>query len=156
MCVCCSQITDRTSTMCFLCFLPIHSWTSSSLDVPAGVTQEEGHTGFLIHLLSPSNTPGCQSGTWSQEGTKVNGPDHGDNPLLRQTGIQIATQSLPGPITREHRTTTVRIGLLYLTLDEERQAVTVTSVLCTVLQRKIRAHLDLLNYCCTCIPCSVR
>ena len=26
-------------------------WTSSSLDVPAGVTQEEGHTGFLIHLL---------------------------------------------------------------------------------------------------------
>ena len=27
-------------------------WTSSSLDVPAGVTQEEGHTGFVIHLLS--------------------------------------------------------------------------------------------------------
>ena len=27
-------------------------WTSSSLDVPAGVTQEEGHIGFLIHLLS--------------------------------------------------------------------------------------------------------
>ena len=32
---------------------PSHSfWTSSSLDVPAGVTQEEGHTGFFIHLLS--------------------------------------------------------------------------------------------------------
>ena len=31
--------------------LSSHSfWTSSSLDVPAGVTQEEGHTGFLIHL----------------------------------------------------------------------------------------------------------
>ena len=27
-------------------------WTSSSLDVRAGVTQEEGHTGFLMHLLS--------------------------------------------------------------------------------------------------------
>ena len=27
-------------------------WTSSSLDVPAGVTQGEGHTGFLIHLPS--------------------------------------------------------------------------------------------------------
>ena len=27
-------------------------WTSSSLDVPAGVTKEEGHTGFLIHLPS--------------------------------------------------------------------------------------------------------
>ena len=27
-------------------------WTSSSLDMSAGVTQEEGHTEFLIHLLS--------------------------------------------------------------------------------------------------------
>ena len=27
-------------------------WTSSSLDVPTGVTQEEGHTGFFIRLLS--------------------------------------------------------------------------------------------------------
>ena len=35
-----------------VCFLPISFWTSSSLDVPAGVTQEEGHTGFFIHLLS--------------------------------------------------------------------------------------------------------
>ena len=26
--------------------------TSSSLDIPAGVTQEEGHTGFLIHVPS--------------------------------------------------------------------------------------------------------
>ena len=35
------------------CVLSSHLfWTSSSLDVPAGVTQEEGHTGFLIHLLS--------------------------------------------------------------------------------------------------------
>ena len=27
-------------------------WTSSSLDVPAGVAQEEGHTEFIIRLLS--------------------------------------------------------------------------------------------------------
>ena len=27
-------------------------WTSSSLDVPVGVAQEEGYTGFLIHLPS--------------------------------------------------------------------------------------------------------
>ena len=27
-------------------------WTSSSLDMPAGVTQEEGQTGLIIHLLS--------------------------------------------------------------------------------------------------------
>ena len=34
-----------------VCVFSSHSfWTSSSLDVPAGVTQEEGHTGFLILL----------------------------------------------------------------------------------------------------------
>ena len=44
--------TDRASTMC-VCVFSSHSFlTSSSLDVPAGVTQQEGHTGFLIHLLS--------------------------------------------------------------------------------------------------------
>ena len=37
----------------YVCVFSSHSfWTSSSLDVPAGVTQEEGHAGFLIHLLS--------------------------------------------------------------------------------------------------------
>ena len=36
-----------------VCVFSSHSfWASSSLDVPAGVTQEEGHTGFLTHLLS--------------------------------------------------------------------------------------------------------
>ena len=36
-----------------VCVFSSHSfWISSSLDVPAGVTQEEGHTGFLVHLLS--------------------------------------------------------------------------------------------------------
>ena len=34
-------------TVMFVSFLPIYS-----LDVPAGVTQEEGHTGFPIHLPS--------------------------------------------------------------------------------------------------------
>ena len=39
--------------LCVLCVFSSHSfWTSSSLDVPAGVTQEEDHTGFFIHLLS--------------------------------------------------------------------------------------------------------
>ena len=39
-----------------VCVFSSHSfWTSSSLDVPAGVTQEEGHTGFLIHLLSAAS-----------------------------------------------------------------------------------------------------
>ena len=38
----------------------------------------------------------CQSRLWSQRGTKVNGSHHGDNPLLRPTGIQIATKSYAG------------------------------------------------------------
>ena len=38
-------------TPCVLCVFSSHSfWTS--MDVPAGVTQEEGNTGFSIHLLS--------------------------------------------------------------------------------------------------------
>ena len=41
------------SAACALCVFSSHSfWTSNSLDVPAKVTQEEGHTGFLTHLLS--------------------------------------------------------------------------------------------------------
>ena len=49
--------TCSTGTMAQLpsvlcCFSSHPFWTSSSLDVPAGVTQEEGHTGFLIHLPS--------------------------------------------------------------------------------------------------------
>ena len=41
------------SSVCVVCVFSSYSfWTSSPLDVPAGVTQEEGHTGFLINLLS--------------------------------------------------------------------------------------------------------
>ena len=48
------------------------------------VTQQESHRPIK-----------CQSrlSMWSRRGTKVNGPHHGDNPLLRPTGIQIATKS---------------------------------------------------------------
>ena len=35
--------------MLFVVFSSHSFWTSSSLDIPAGVTQEEGHTGFFIH-----------------------------------------------------------------------------------------------------------
>ena len=35
-----------------VCVFSSHSfWTSSSLDVPAGVTQEEGHTGGRSHRI---------------------------------------------------------------------------------------------------------
>ena len=36
-----------------MCVFSSHSfWTSSSLDEPAGVAQEEGHTGCLVYLLN--------------------------------------------------------------------------------------------------------
>ena len=41
-----------TFHVCVCVFSSHPFWTSSSLDVPAGVTQEEGHTGILIHLPS--------------------------------------------------------------------------------------------------------
>ena len=44
-------------------------------------------------LFTKSFCSCCQFGTWSQRGTKINGSHHGDNPLLRPTGIQIATKS---------------------------------------------------------------
>ena len=47
------QLSYRGRPVVCVCVFSSHPfWTSSSLDVPAGVTQEEGHTGFLIHLPS--------------------------------------------------------------------------------------------------------
>ena len=40
------------SDRCVCMFSSNLFWMPSSLDVPAGVTQEEGHTGFLIHFPS--------------------------------------------------------------------------------------------------------
>ena len=51
-------------------------------------TEETTVTQQVIH-----KTIKCHSRLWSQRGTKVNGSHHGDNPLLRPTGIQIATKS---------------------------------------------------------------
>ena len=45
------QARTRTGVFC-VCFLPLYSGRHRLLEVPAGVTQEEGHTGFLIHLPS--------------------------------------------------------------------------------------------------------
>ena len=47
------NIGEKPIVILCVCVFSCHSfWTSSLLDVPAGVTQEEGHTGFFIHLLS--------------------------------------------------------------------------------------------------------
>ena len=77
----------------------------------------------------------CQSRLWSQRGTKVNGSHHGDNPLLRPTGIQIATKSYaalqamaPTNIKTVHETSLLhiesnldRFGMLSPTHDQRSQ-----------------------------------
>ena len=76
-----------------------------------------------------------QSRLWSQRGTKVNGSHHGDNPLLRPTGIQIATKSYaalqamaPTNIKTVHQTFLLhtesnldRLGMLSPTHDQRSQ-----------------------------------
>ena len=52
VCVYVRSVTYIAECVCVCVFSSHPFWTSSSLDVPAGVTQEEGHTGFLIHLPS--------------------------------------------------------------------------------------------------------
>ena len=47
-----TELCSREVCVCVCVFSSHLFWTSSSLDVPAGVTQEEGHTGFLILLPS--------------------------------------------------------------------------------------------------------
>ena len=77
----------------------------------------------------------CQSRLWSQRGTKVNGSNHGANPLLRPTGIQIATKSYaalqamaPTNIKTVHQTSLLhiesnldRLGMLSPTHDQLSQ-----------------------------------
>ena len=50
----------------------------------------------------------CQSRLWPQRGTKLNRSRHGDNPLLRLTGIQIATKSYAALYKQWHRPTLKR------------------------------------------------
>ena len=70
------------------------------------------HTFIQCIVLATEETPAtqqvsyrpikCQSRSWSQS-DKVNGPHHGDNPLLKSTGIEIATKFLPDLTNRKHR-----------------------------------------------------
>ena len=75
-----------------------------------------------------------QSRLWSQRGTKVNGSHHGDNPLLRPTGIQIATKSYaalqamaPTNIKTVHQTSLLHSRAT--SIDSECCRIPTTSVL---------------------------
>ena len=77
----------------------------------------------------------CQSRLWSQRGTKVNGSHHDDNPLLRLTGIQIATKNYaalqamaPTNIKTVHQTSLLHISRA-TSIDSECCRLPTTSVL---------------------------
>ena len=91
---------------------------------------------FVLATEQVSHDPiECQSRLWSQRGTKTNGSHHGDNPLLRLTGIQIATKSyatlqamVPTNVKTVHQTSLLhiessldRLGLLSPTHDQRSQ-----------------------------------
>ena len=77
----------------------------------------------------------CQSRLWLQRGAKVNGSHHGDNPLLRPTGIKIVTKRYaalqamaPTDIKTVHQTSLLhtesnldRLGMLSPTNDQRSQ-----------------------------------
>ena len=108
--------------------------TTTITTITAVVTQQVNHRPIK-----------CQSRLWSQSGTKINRSHHGDNPLLRPTGIQIATKSqqvmAPTNVKAVHLTYVLlhiesnfdRLGLLSPTHDQRSQQrsgqVTLQSVL---------------------------
>ena len=71
-----------------LCLFPVVVVVDSHIQRIVLATEETTVTQQVSHRPIKR-----QSRLWSQRGTKVNGSHHGDNPLLRPTGIQIATKS---------------------------------------------------------------
>ena len=98
----------------------------------------------------------CQSRLWSQRGTvlQVNGSHHGDNPLLRPTGIQIKTKSYatqqvmaPTNVKTVHQISLLhiesnldRLGLLSPTHDQRSQQQSGQIMLQPVLITKSNTH----------------
>ena len=104
----------------------------------------------------------CKSRSWSQRGTKVNGSHHGDNTLLRPTGIQIATKSYvtlqamaPTNVKTVHQTSLLhiesnldRLGLLSPTHGQRSQQQSRQITLQSVLTNKskfLKAHTSCRN-----------
>ena len=82
--------------------LPTHSPSPPTSTLPCWSSRKRSYVVVVVVAFFTltdrastilSNIRGCQSGTWSRRGTKVNGSHHGDNPLLGPTGIQIAIKS---------------------------------------------------------------
>ena len=94
----------------------------------------------------------CQSRLWSQRGTKANGSHHGDDPLLKPTGIQIATKSYATlqamaltnvktvyqTFLLDIESSIDRLGLLPLTHDQRSQQQSKLISLQSVLINKLK------------------
>ena len=82
-----------------------------------------------------------QSRLWSQRGTKVHESHHGDNPLLRPTGIQIATkscetlQAMARPISKRFIKLPYSILSRATSIDSDCCRLPTTSVLSNKLYR---------------------
>ena len=92
-----------------------------------------------------------QSRLWSQRGTKVNGSHHGDNPLLRPTGIQIATKSYaalqamaPTNIKTVHQTSLLHSRAT--SIDSECCRLPTTSVLSKKTEKLRVVHKNVMIY----------
>ena len=68
--------------------LQIQSWFTHSIQRFVFATEETTAIQQVSHRPNK-----CQFQLWLQRGIKVNGSHHGDNPLLRPTGIQIPTKN---------------------------------------------------------------
>ena len=69
----------------------------SHIDCTVFVTEKT----TVTHSVSHRHVE-CQSRSWPQRGTNIIWSHHGDNPLVKPTKPQIATNSLPGLTSREH------------------------------------------------------
>ena len=154
-CICCpTTVRYGRGTRCQLPQL----WTIQSRLVVVVVVVVDSHIQRIVlateettvtQQVSPRPIK-CQSRLWSQRGTKVNGSHHGDNPLLRPTGIQIATKSYaalqamaPTNIKTVHQTSLLhiesnldRLGMLSPTHDQRSQQKTGKITLQPVLINK--------------------
>ena len=102
----CHIYLDGQQYLCYCWFFQIqlrHRWMSAGDGSSAAVVVVVVDSHIQRIVLATEETTVTQqvshrpikrqSRLWSQRGTKVNGSHHGDNPLLRPTGIQIATKS---------------------------------------------------------------
>ena len=126
---CCQQCTKLTTSLYSLVVVVVVVVVDSHIQRLVLATEENTVTQQVSHIPIK-----YQSRLWSQRGTKANGSHHGDNPILRLTGIKIATKSYaalqamaPTNIKTVHQTSLLHIETT--SIDSECCRLPTTSVL---------------------------